>query len=115
MVAISWKVRPLAVPDTRMPALCRVLTVTAESAAFPATELFLFIPKTNKLSAAAVAGQTVRVPAAVFVPPFGTALGITESLFLRPRPLSERPAAVLTNIALRRFRLIDFYMPAPTE
>lgn len=115
MVAISWKVRPLAVPDTRMPALCRVFTVTAEPAAFPAAELLLFIPKTDKLFPAVVTGQTVRMPAAAFVPPFGAALGITESLFLRPRPLSERPAAVLTNIALRRFRLIDFYMPAPTE
>lgn len=112
---MSWRTRPLAVPDTRMPASCRVLAVTAEPAAFPAAKLLLFIPKTDKLFPAAVTGQTVRMPAAAFVPPFGAALGIAESLFLRPRPLSERPAAVLTNIALRRFRLIDFYMPAPTE
>ena len=100
MVAISWKVRPLAVPDTRMPALCRVLTVTAEPAAFPAAELLLFIPKTDKLSTAAVAGQTVRMPAAVFVPPFGTALGIAERLFLRSNLLSEWSAAVFADIAV---------------
>lgn len=73
--------------------------VTAEPAAFPAAELLLFIPKTDKLSTAAVAGQTVRMPAAVFVPPFGTALSITESLFLRPRLLSEWSAAVFADIA----------------
>ena len=100
MTAISWKARPLAVPDTRMPASCRVRTVAAEPAAFPAAKLLLFIPKTDKLSAAAIAGQTVGMTASVFVPPFGTALCITERLFLRPRLLSERPAAVFADIAV---------------
>lgn len=100
MVAISWKVRPLAVPDTRMPTLCRVLTVTAEPAAFPAAELLLFIPKTDKLFPAAVTGQTIRMPAAAFVPPFGAALGIAESLFLCSRLLDEWSAAVFADIAV---------------
>ena len=95
--------------------LWNICAITAKTAALPAAELLLFIPKTDKLFPAVVTGQTVRMPAAAFVPPIGAALGIAESLFLYSRLLSERSAAVLTNIALRRFRLIDFYMPAPTE
>lgn len=73
--------------------------VAAEPAAFPAAELLLFITEADKLLAAAVADQAVRMPAPAFIPPFGAALGITKSLLLRTRLLGERLTAVFTNIA----------------
>ncbi len=88
---------------------------TTELAAFPTAELLLFITEADKLLAAAVASQKVRMSTPGFIPPFAAALSATESLFLRTRLLGKRFTAVFTNIAACWLCFTGFDMVAPTE